>query len=87
MKLGQDKQHHKMLIQLKSQNDMHEMLREYLNYSLSMLPMKLDSPVDNYKMQVILSFRSKNNIIDHISMFLSNKKIGKTLKPKMDIPR
>lgn len=67
-----------MLIQLNSQNDMHEMFRVYLNYSLSMHPVMLDSQVDNYKMQVILSFRSKDNIIDHISVFLSNKKIGKT---------
>jgi hypothetical protein len=59
-----------MLIQLNSQSDMHEMLRVYLNYSLSMHPVTLDSPVDNYKMQVILSFRSKDNIIDHISVFL-----------------
>jgi hypothetical protein len=69
--------YHKMLIQLKSQDDIHEMLREYLNYSLSTLPVKLDSLVGNYKMLVILSFRSKNNIIDHISMFLSNKKLVK----------
>jgi len=42
-----------MLIHLKSHNDIHKML---LNHNLSMSPVKLDSPTDNHKMQVILIF-------------------------------